>query len=304
MNRRFIAGAAQLGPIPLSDSRETTVQRLVTLLDAAADQGAELVVFPELALTSFFCHWEVGSDVELHGYFDRDVPSQSTQPLFDAARRRKISFVLGFAEETVEDRCYNSSILVDETGAELLRYRKIHLPGFAEVQPGASHQNLEKLYFEVGDLGFRVTPWHSTVVGLMVCNDRRWAESYRALALQGAELVCLGYNTPVSSPHLPETDSLTDFHNHLSMQAGAYQNSMWVIGTAKAGVEEGVDQIGGSAIIAPSGEIVACATSKRDELVLAEIDLDMSSRYREHVFNFSKHRRPEHYGLISSPYTY
>jgi predicted amidohydrolase len=140
-----------------------------------------------------------------------------------------------------------------------------------------------------------------STVGLLICNDRRWAESYRVLALQGAELVCLGYNTPVKTPHLPETDPLADFQSHLSMQAGAYQNSLWVVGAAKAGIEEGVDQIGGSAVFAPSGEIVARARTKDDELVVAEIYLDMSARYRKDIFSFSQHRRPEHYGLIFEP---
>ena len=121
------------------------------------------------------------------------------------------------------------------------------------------------------------------------------------LALKRAEIVCLGYNTPITTPHLPDIDTLTEFHNHLSMQAGAYQNSLWVVGVAKAGIEEGVEQIGGSAIIAPSGEIVAQATSRGDELITADIDLDMVKRYRRDVFNFAHHRRPEHYEPISAP---
>ncbi|MBT2588172.1 hypothetical protein J7I86_20375 [Arthrobacter sp. ISL-95] len=191
--------------------------------------------------------------------------------------------------------------MVDEHGDVIHRYRKIHLPGFETIQEGAPFQNLEKRYFEVGDLGFGVQPWRDTKIGLAICNDRRWAETYRVLALRGAELVCLGYNTPTTTPHLSESNDLTDFQNHLSMQAGAYQNSMWVIGTAKAGTEEGVSQIGGSAIIAPSGEIVAAAKTLGDELVTAEIDLDMVTRYRRDVFNFSHHRRPEHYLPIVEP---
>lgn len=298
-----MVAAAQLGPVPLAAGRQSTVERLIGLLDSAADQGAELVVFPELALTSFFAHWLIEDDAELRGFYERSMPSADTQALFDAAQARQLSFVIGFAEETDDRRLFNTAALIDDEGSERLRYRKIHLPGFREYQPDAQHQNLEKRYFEVGDLGFPVAQWHQTTVGLAICNDRRWAETYRVLALQGAELVCLGYNTPVKTPHLPETDRLTDFHNHLAMQAGAYQNSLWVVAAAKAGVEEGVDQIGGSAIIAPSGEIVASAVGKGDELVIADIDLDMSARYRKDIFSFTQHRRPEHYGLISERYS-
>jgi predicted amidohydrolase len=76
------------------------------------------------------------------------------------------------------------------------------------------------------------------------------------MGLQGVELIVLGYNTPVHNPAMPETDDLGNFHNRLSMQAGAYANGTWVVGVAKAGVEEGVDQIGQSCVIAPSGEVV------------------------------------------------
>ncbi|MET4592324.1 nitrilase-related carbon-nitrogen hydrolase [Arthrobacter sp. 754] len=297
--RTLTVAAAQLGPIPRSATRAETLARLIRLLEAAAAEGTELVVFPEAALTPFFPHWLVQDEAELRSYFEEDVPGTGTQVLFDAARTLGVAFVLGYAERTKDQRHFNTAALVDEGGNVIHRYRKIHLPGFRDVQPGTPFQNLEKKYFEVGDLGFGVQAWRNTRIGLAICNDRRWAETYRVLALGGAEVVCLGYNTPDSNPHLPESDNLTNFQNHLSMQAGAYQNSMWVIGTAKAGVEEGVSQIGGSAIIAPSGEIVAAARTLDDEIVTAEIDLDMVTRYRRDVFNFSQHRRPEHYTSIT-----
>ena len=86
------------------------------------------------------------------------------------------------------------------------------------------------------------------------------------MGLQGAELILIGYNTPVHNPPAPEHDRLGDFHNHLVMQSGAYQNGTWVVGVAKAGDEEGVPMIGGSAIIAPTGEIVGRCVTEGDEL--------------------------------------
>jgi predicted amidohydrolase len=82
------------------------------------------------------------------------------------------------------------------------------------------------------------------------------------------------------------------------MQAGAYQNATWVVGVAKCGREEGCDMIGQSAIIAPSGEIVAQCTTLGDELATARCDLDLTRSYKETVFNFARHRRPEHYRMI------
>ena len=85
------------------------------------------------------------------------------------------------------------------------------------------------------------------------------------------------------------------------MQAGAYQNGTWVVGVAKCGREEGCDLIGDSAIIAPSGEIVAKALTVGDELIVARCDLDAGQPYKTTIFNFAAHRRPEHYGLICQP---
>jgi predicted amidohydrolase len=118
------------------------------------------------------------------------------------------------------------------------------------------------------------------------------------MGLQGVEMVLLGYNTPVHNPPAPEHDLLANFHNQLSMQAGAYQNGTWVVGVAKCGREEGCDMIGQSQIIAPSGETVAMCTTLGDELCVARCDLDLTRSYKDTVFNFARHRRPEHYRLI------
>jgi predicted amidohydrolase len=83
------------------------------------------------------------------------------------------------------------------------------------------------------------------------------------------------------------------------MQSGAYQNGTWVIGVAKAGVEEGVELLGQSCIVAPSGQIVAQALTTDDELVIARCDLDWCKRYKDTLFDFDKYRRPELYGPIT-----
>ena len=79
---------------------------------------------------------------------------------------------------------------------------------------------------------------------MCICNDRRWPETYWAMGLQGVEMVLLGYNTPVHNPPAPEHEHLGNFHNQLSMRAGAYQNGTWVVGVAKTGQEEGVPMVG------------------------------------------------------------
>ena len=301
MPRIVTVGIAQMGPIPRSQSRPEVVLRLLAMMEDAASMGCDLIVYTEAALTAFFPHWLVEGEQELDSYFEATMPNPAVQPLFDAARRLRIGFHLGYCELDFSEgrkRRFNTSILVGRDGEIIGKYRKIHLPGGHDVIPGNPFQNLEKRYFEVGNLGWPVWNAFGGRIGMMICNDRRWPEAYRVMGLQGVELIVLGYNTPVHNPAMPETDDLGNFHNHIVMSAGAYQNGCFVAASAKAGIEEGVDQIGQSSIFAPSGELMTRCVTLGDELQVARCDLDLCASYKTSIFNFAKHRRPEHYGLI------
>ena len=302
MSRHLRAAVAQLGPIHLADSRQSVVNRLIALLREAHAGGAKFVVFPELALTTFFPRWWMTDQAEIDRFFEAQMPGPDTQPLFELALELGIGFYLGYAELTEEEgqtRRYNTSILVERDGRILGRYRKIHLPGHSEHLPNAPFQHLEKRYFDVGNEGFKVWRAMDAVVGMCICNDRRWPETFRVMGLQGVEIVALGYNTPSENIHHPEPVHLRMFHHLLSMQANAYQNAAWVLAAAKCGAEDGFHMIGGSAIIAPTGEIAAQAMSEDDEVIACNLDLELGDYLRRTVFAFEKHRRVEHYGLIT-----
>jgi predicted amidohydrolase len=303
MSRTLAIAAAQMGPVGRADSRDGTVARLLDMLKQAKSRGADLVVFPELALTTFFPRWWLEDEAELDFFYEIEMPNAATQPLFDAAARLGLGFYLGYAELAVDNgkkRRFNASILVGKSGSIVGKYRKIHLPGHADHQSWRPFQHLEKRYFEPGDLGFPVFDLMGGRMGMCICNDRRWPETYRIMGLAGAELIMLGYNTPQHYPQAPEHDHLNHFHNHLVMQSGAYQNGCFVVGTAKCGVEEGCMLIGQSSIIAPTGEIMAMATSLDDEVIVARCDLDRCKEIRENIFNFALHRRPECYGALTA----
>lgn len=302
MTRTLTVGAAQLGPIARAEPRGRVVERMLALLEEADNKRCKLVVYPELALTTFFPRWFTEDQGEIDSFFESEMPGPETQRLFDEAARRGIGFCLGYAELAEEPgrlRRFNTSILVDSGGNIIGKYRKVHLPGHGEYEPQRPFQHLEKRYFDVGDLGFPVFRGFGGIMGMCICNDRRWPETYRVMGLQGVEMVMLGYNTPQINAAVYEPGHLRMFHNHLSMQAGAYQNGVWVIGVAKAGVEEGVEHIGGSCIISPTGEIVAQCRTTGDELITYDCDLDFGRYIRDTTFNFAKHRRIEHYGLIT-----
>lgn len=302
MPRIVTIGAAQSGPISRRETRADVIERLIHLMREAHRQGCDLVVYTECALTSFFGHWWIEDEEELDAWYEREMPGPATQPLFDEAARLGIGFELGYAELTYEDgrkRRFNSSILVGKDGKIIGKFRKIHLPGHFEHRPHNPFQNLEKRYFEFGNLPFETWRAFGGIVGMCICNDRRWSETYRLLALKGAELILCGYNTPDHIPEYPHMDRLTNFQHQLCMQAGAYQNGCWVVAVAKAGLEEGVSMIGLTSIIAPSGEIVAQSKTLADELVVHACDLDESRAYQE-LFDFGTNRRIEHYGPIAT----
>ena len=302
MSRKLRAAIAQMGPVHLADSRGAVVRRLMAMLREAHGQGARFVVFPELALTTFFPRYWMTDQEAIDRFFEREMPGPETRPLFELAKELGVGFYLGYAELTQEKGAlhrYNTAILVERDGRILGRYRKIHLPGHAEHLPQAPFQHLEKRYFEVGDEGFRVWRAFDAVVGLCICNDRRWPETFRVMGLQGAEIVALGYNTPTENIHHPEPLHLRMFHHLVTMQANAYQNAAWVLAAAKAGREDGFGMIGGSVVVAPTGEIAARALSEEDEVVAASLDLDLGEYIRRTIFNFDKHRRVEHYRLIT-----
>jgi predicted amidohydrolase len=281
MSRIITVGAAQMGPIQRTDSRRDAVVRMIALLEQAAKSDCDLVVFPELALTTFFPRWFVDDITEADHWYEREMPSAETRPLFDAAKRLRVGFSLGYAEITAEGRRFNTQILVDKEGDVVGRYHKVHIPGHEHHEPGRPFQHAERYYFEPGPEGFGVWNAFGARIGMMICNDRRWPETYRVMGLKGVELILCGYNTPIHYVPDPSQDILQGFHNSLVMQSGAYQNGTWVVGVAKGGVEEGVDSLGQSAIIAPSGQIVAQSYTTGDELLVARCDLDWCARYKD-----------------------
>ena len=304
MARRITLGAAQLGPIAKDESKAEVVERLIVLLERASVQAVDLLVFPELALTTFFPRWYVEDLSESDHYYHTEMPDGDTQPLFDEAKRLGIGFAVGYAELTTDDagvvHRYNTTILVDQEGNEVAKYRKVHIPGHKEWEPWRDFQHAEPHYFEPGPDGFSVWNAFGGIVGMATCNDRRWSETYRVMGLQGAEIILIGYNTPLHYSPDPTQNALAGFHNHLVMQSGAYQNGTYVVGVAKGGIEEGIDSLAQSVIIAPSGQIIAQAITTGDEVVSARVDLDFCANYKGLLFDFDRYRMPHHYGNITS----
>jgi predicted amidohydrolase len=288
MARMLKVAAAQLGPNNEGTPREEIVERMLVLLEQAVRDGVTLVAYPEMALTTYFPK-RVRSDFEQ--FFEHEVPPKALEPLLARAAEAGIAVHVGFCEKA-DGKYFNTALLSDERGRLCGTFRKIHLPGTR--RPDGYAQVYEPAYFAHGDTGWKVFDAVGARVGIAICQDRRYPEAYRSLALLGAELIVIGYNTPLSPLALDLND--------LCMRAGAYANHCFVVGAAKAGVEDGVELIGGSCVINPVGQVLARAATTGDELVVARIDLDQAVPIRRR-WNFLGRRQPQHYGLLDAPVT-
>jgi predicted amidohydrolase len=283
MARPLTVAAAQLGPS--SASKTQTVERMVALMEEAGERGVEFLSFPELSLTPYFATKVHESWDE---FFEEALPSAVTLPLFQAARRTRLHFVLPYAER--ENGCYyNSAVSIAPDGTILGKYRKTHIPGW--VEPRWEGLNiLEKRYFSGGNLGFPVASLPKVQMGTLICYDRRFSEGYRALALGGAELICVPYNTP-SFGQPRQTGQET---SEVLLRAAAIENQLFIIAVGKAGVENGAEYIGGSEIISPTGKVLAKAQTEGDELVTTTLDLDEIASLKN-KWDLLADRRPEIY---------
>ena len=303
MPRRITVGAGQMGPIARDESKDEVVDRLMALLHEAGDQGVDLLVYPELAMTTFFPRWFVEDPAEFDHHYHREMPDRHTKPLFDEARRLGIGFALGYAElhideDGVEHR-YNTYILVERDGTVVSKFRKIHIPGHADYEPSRPFQHAERHYFEPGPHGFGAWQAFEGVVGMAICNDRRWSETYAGPRSAGGGVdphrlqhapVLLARPHPERPVRIPQPPG----------HAGRCLPERRVRGRrGQGGFEEGVESLSQSVIIAPSGQIIAQSITLEDELITATIDLDFCETYKGTLFNFDYYRMPEHYGLVT-----
>jgi len=283
MARPLTVAAAQLGPS--SASKAQTVERMVALMEEAGERGVELLSYPELSLTPYFAtkihtSWE--------NFFEDTMPSPVALSLFQAARRTRTHFVLPYAERE-NTTYYNSAVFVAPDGTILGKYRKTHIPGW--VEPRWEGLNiLEKRYFSCGNLGFPVVALPQARLGALICYDRRFSEGYRALALGGAELICVPYNTPTFGQPREAGQETSE----VLLRAAAIENQLFIIAVGKAGIEDGAEYIGGSEIISPTGKVLAKAQTEGDELVMATIDFDEIVTLKN-KWDLLADRRPEIY---------
>lgn len=287
MERTLTVAAAQLGPS--SATKAQTVERMVTLIKQAGQQEVELLTFPELSLSPYFAtrvreSWE--------SFVENSFPPVGTEPLFEAAKRARLHWLLPYAERD-NGQVFNCAILIDPQGQAVHKYRKAHIPGVVEPR-GEGPDIFEKRYFTAGNLGFPVTALPKVQFGSLICYDRRFSEAYRSLALGRAELICIPYNTPTFGQPREKGHETAE----ILLRSAAIENQLFVVAAGKAGIEDGLEYIGGSEIISPTGEVLARAETDGDELVVATLQLNTIGKLKE-KWDFFPDRRPELYQTLA-----
>ena len=226
---------------------------------AAHAQGASVMILPELADTGYVFH-----DVDELSLHAGPIPAgHSAQHLVALAKELKLHIVSGLAERDGKT-FFNSAILCGPQGY-IGKFRKLHL------------WNLEKLYFQPGDLGLPVFDTAIGKLGVAICYDGWFPETFRQLALQGAELVCIPTNWV---PMPGQTREMEPMANILH-KAAAHSNALYIACADRIGTERGQPFIGSSLIVGPTGRPLAGPASyDGDETLIAEVTLDAVAQSR------------------------
>lgn len=214
------------------------------------------------------------------------IPGMTTEAMANIARKTKVGLIASvFEKSEVPGVNYNTLVLLDRDGEIRGKYRKSHIPNLAFGSSAA----LEKYYYYPGNTGFRVFNFEGRKVGMIVCYDRNFPESWRCLSLQGAEVVFVA----VSSAGWREEYFTFELRTH------AYENGVFAVAANRVGEESGFPFYGHSVVVNPFGDVVNQA-GREDEVVLGSIDLDdlNAARYK---LAYLRDRRPDLYGLITDP---
>jgi beta-ureidopropionase len=265
--------------LQVGDDRERNLAMAGDLIDSAVEQGARLIVLPELFAVPFV---SANSDPE---YFLWAEPTNGPSNNLAAERSRThgVTVVTSFFEAGGIPGTYYNASCTFVNGTLAAHYRKSHLP--------FSNQFPEKFYFRPGDAAPAVTDVGWGRIGTIICYERHFPELGRLVALQGAEVMCV----PVACASAPTRDVFL-----LELRAHAAFNSMYVIAANRTGIEGSKAYYGSSVICAPDGQILAKAGDSSAEALVVDIDLDAAVRRRQ-TLPFFRDRRPELYAGLSNP---
>jgi beta-ureidopropionase len=269
---------------PLPKIREAMIEKHVGLIRQAADAGAQIVCLQEIFYGPYF-----PAEQSARWYdFAEAVPDGPTiQLMRSLAKELRLALIVPVYEIEAEGFYYNTAAVIDRDGQYLGKYRKTHIP---HLEPGF----WEKFYFRPGNLGYPVFDLGFCKIGVYTCYDRHFPEGARALGLNGAEIV---FNPSAT------VAGLSEYMWKLEQPAHAVANGYFVGAINRVG-REGPWNIGEfygqSYFCDPRGQIIAEAARDKDEVLTADLNLDMIAEVRK-TWQFFRDRRPDLYGDLVKP---
>ena len=267
-------------------NKEQNLQKAVTKVREAAQQGAQIVCLQELFTSLYFCDEENYDNFALA----EAVPGPSTDTLSALAAELNVVIIASLFEKRAMGVYHNTTAVLDADGAYLGKYRKMHIPD----DPGF----YEKFYFTPGDLGYKVFKTKYATIGVLICWDQWYPEAARITALMGAEI--LFYPTAIGWATTQDNETNVDQYNawQTIQRSHAVANGIHVVSVNRVGHEAGVDFWGGSFVANPFGKLLYQASHNEEEIIIQDLDLNKSDYYRSH-WPFLRDRRIDSYQPIT-----
>ncbi|MCF8320479.1 MAG: carbon-nitrogen hydrolase [Flavobacterium sp.] len=280
-NNKYKIAVVQLN---LNDVAENNLKKCLSWVREAAKMGAEVISLPELYSSHYFCQSE---DVDNFALAE-PLYSASFIAFSELAKELSVVIIVPFFEKRMAGIYHNSAYIIDTDGSEAGLYRKMHIPDDPHFY--------EKFYFTPGDLGFKAFPTHKGKIGTLICWDQWFPEAARLTALQGAEV--LFYPTAIGWHPLEKKQYGENQHGAWMnvMKGHAVANGVYVAAANRIGLEQylpntyGIEFWGSSFIAGPQGEILAQASHDKEEILIAEVDLDLQENVRQN-WPFLRDRR-------------
>jgi beta-ureidopropionase len=286
MARKVLSGLIQASN-PINDETKSVAEiqaamfeKHLPMIHEAGKQGVQILCLQEIFNGPYFCP---GQDKRWYDAAE-PVPGPTVEKLRPIAAQYKMAMVVPLYEREMAGVYYNTAAVIDADGTYLGKYRKNHIPQTSGFW--------EKYFFRPGNLGYPTFQTRYAKVGVYICYDRHFPEGARALGLNGAEIV---YNPSAT------VAGLSQYLWKLEQPAHAVANGYYVGAINRVGTEApwNIGKFyGNSYFVDPRGQILACGSEDKDELVVSSLDLDLIEEVRR-TWQFFRDRRPDSYDILT-----
>ena len=282
---KFSVGLVQMA---LSKNQNENLDKAVSKIEEAAKSGADVICLPELFRSQYFCQVEDTKNFDLA----ETIPGLSTKTISKIARDKNVVVIVPLFEKRSAGVYHNSVVVIDTSGEILGTYRKMHIPD----DPGY----YEKFYFAPGDLGYKNFKTSFGNIGSLICWDQWYPEAARLTSMLGASIIF--YPTAIGwHPDEKENEGGAQYESWLTVQRGhAIANGVYIAAVNRIGLEivkedsAGIEFWGQSFICDPQGVLLAQASADKEEILIAEVDLNKIENIRRH-WPFFRDRRIDSY---------